>query len=181
MFDLDPGEGVTMTQLCEVAHAVRELMHDVDLTVYPLTSGSRGCTSMCRWPNRRGDGVVVLARRVAQQLEQNMPTLVTATMTKSLRVGKVFLDWSQNNAAKTTIAPIRCAAVILRPSPRRGLGGDRRHRPGSASVRGRAGPLRRHGDLLAGLDGPVVDALKTYRVKGSDEDSRTGSVPGPRL
>ena len=34
-----------------------------------------------------------------------MPKLVTATMTKSLREGKVFLDWSQNNGAKTTIAP----------------------------------------------------------------------------
>ena len=34
-----------------------------------------------------------------------MPKLVTATMTKSLRTGKVFLDWSQNSSAKTTIAP----------------------------------------------------------------------------
>ena len=50
-------------------------------------------------------GASVLAKRVAQQLEKAMPKLVTATMTKSLRTGKVFLDWSQNSAAKTTIAP----------------------------------------------------------------------------
>ena len=50
-------------------------------------------------------GATVLAKRVAQQLEKSMPKLVTATMTKSLRAGKVFLDWSQNNGAKTTIAP----------------------------------------------------------------------------
>ena len=47
----------------------------------------------------------MLAKRIAQQLEQAMPKLVTATMTKSLRTGRVFVDWSQNSAAKTTIAP----------------------------------------------------------------------------
>ena len=46
-----------------------------------------------------------MAKQVAQQLEKAMPDLVTATMTKNVRAGKVFLDWSQNNAAKTTIAP----------------------------------------------------------------------------
>src|SRR4029078_10990835 len=47
----------------------------------------------------------VLARRIAMQLEKTMPKRVTATMTKSLRTGKVFVDWSQNNGSKTTIAP----------------------------------------------------------------------------
>ena len=42
VFDLDPGEGVTMPQLCEVAAAVRDLMEDIGLTTYPLTSGSKG-------------------------------------------------------------------------------------------------------------------------------------------
>ena len=106
VFDLDPGEGVSMATLCEVAHAVRELMDDIGLRVYPLTSGSKGLHLYVPLAEPvRSDGVVVLARRVAQQLEQSMPALVTATMTKSLRAGRVFLDWSQNNAAKTTIAP----------------------------------------------------------------------------
>lgn len=106
VFDLDPGEGVTMTQLCEIAHEVRALMTDLDLETYPLTSGSKGLhlyVPLAEPISSRGASV--LARRVAQQLEQAMPKLVTATMTKSLRAGKVFLDWSQNNAAKTTIAP----------------------------------------------------------------------------
>jgi bifunctional non-homologous end joining protein LigD len=47
----------------------------------------------------------VLARRIAMQLEKTMPKRVTATMTKSVRSGKVFVDWSQNNGNKTTIAP----------------------------------------------------------------------------
>ena len=106
VFDLDPGEGVTMAQLGEVAHAVRELMDDIGLTTYPLTSGSKGLHLYAPLADPvSSSGAAVLARRVAQQLEQSMPKLVTATMTKSLRAGKVFLDWSQNNAAKTTIAP----------------------------------------------------------------------------
>ena len=95
-----------MKQLCEVAQAVRDLMGDIGLTTYPLTSGSKGLHLYAPLEEPVSSrGAVVLAKRVAQQLEQAMPKLVTATMTKSLRTGKVFLDWSQNNGSKTTIAP----------------------------------------------------------------------------
>jgi DNA ligase D-like protein (predicted polymerase)/DNA ligase D-like protein (predicted ligase)/DNA ligase D-like protein (predicted 3'-phosphoesterase) len=106
VFDLDPGEGVKMKQLCQVAHEVRDLISDIGLTTYPLTSGSKGLHLYVPLEEPiSSHGASVLARRVAQQLEKTMPKLVTATMTKSLRTGKVFLDWSQNNGAKTTIAP----------------------------------------------------------------------------
>jgi bifunctional non-homologous end joining protein LigD len=106
VFDLDPGDGVTMAQLAEVARAVRDLIADIGLTTFPLTSGSKGLhlyTPLDEPVSSRG--ATVLAKRVAQQLETTMPKLVTATMTKSLRAGKVFLDWSQNSGSKTTIAP----------------------------------------------------------------------------
>ena len=106
VFDLDPGEGVTMEQLAEVARAVRDLITDIGLTTLPLTSGSKGLhlyTPLDEPVSSRG--ATVLAKRVAQQLEIAMPKLVTSTMTKSLRAGKVFLDWSQNSGSKTTIAP----------------------------------------------------------------------------
>ena len=106
VFDLDPGEGVTFRQLCEVANEVRDLISDIGLTTFPLTSGSKGLHLYVPLEEPISPhGASVLARRVAQQLEQAMPKLVTSTMTKSLRTGKVFLDWSQNSAAKTTIAP----------------------------------------------------------------------------
>jgi DNA ligase D-like protein (predicted ligase)/DNA ligase D-like protein (predicted polymerase)/DNA ligase D-like protein (predicted 3'-phosphoesterase) len=106
VFDLDPGEGVTMKQLCKVAQAVKELMDDIGLTTYPLTSGSKGLHLYAPLEEPVSSrGAVILAKRVAQQLEEAMPKLVTSTMTKSLRSGKVFLDWSQNNGSKTTIAP----------------------------------------------------------------------------
>ena len=85
---------------------MRELMSDIGLTPIPSPAAARACTSTCRWPIRSARGARRCWRkRVAQQLEKSMPKLVTATMTKSLRAGKVFLDWSQNSAAKTTIAP----------------------------------------------------------------------------
>ncbi|WP_280835858.1 ATP-dependent DNA ligase [Mycolicibacterium frederiksbergense] len=167
VFDLDPGEGVTMPQLCEVAVAVRELMGDIGLTTYPLTSGSKGLhlyVPLAEPISSRGASV--LARRVAQQLEQSMSTLVTATMTRSVRAGKVFLDWSQNSGSKTTVAPYslrgreyptvaapRAWAEIAEP--------ELRHLQFDEVLQ----RVSKEGDLLAGLDAdaPVADKLTTYR------------------
>ena len=157
VFDLDPGEGVTMAQLGEVAHAVRELMDDIGLTVYPLTSGSKGLHLYAALSDPLSSpGAVRLANGVAQQLEESMPTLVTATMTKSLRAGKIFLDWSQNNAAKTTIAPYslrgRQAPTVAAPRTWEEIAD-----PGLAQLHFDEVLARvaEHGDLLAGLDGDV--------------------------
>ena len=54
------------------------------------------------------------ARDLAQRLEKSHPELVVSQMRKELRRGKVFVDWSQNNAAKTTVAPY---ALRARPEP----------------------------------------------------------------
>ena len=83
-----------------------------------------------------------------------MPTLVTATMTRSLRAGKIFLDWSQNNAAKTTIAPYslrgRQAPTVAAPRTWDEIGD-----PGLTQLRYDQVLARaaEHGDMLAGLDG----------------------------
>ncbi len=167
VFDLDPGEGATMAQLCEVAHAVRKLVHDIDLPVYPLTSGSKGLHLYVPLAEPiRSDGEVLLARRVAEQLEQSMPTRVTASMTKSLRAGKVFVDWSQNSASKTTIAPysLRGRQTPTVAAPRTW---DELSDPGLGQLTYQQVLVRvaEQGDLLAGLDGPRVDRLTRYRSK----------------
>jgi DNA ligase D-like protein (predicted ligase)/DNA ligase D-like protein (predicted polymerase)/DNA ligase D-like protein (predicted 3'-phosphoesterase) len=181
VFDLDPGEGVTMKQLCEVAQAVKELMGDIGLTTYPLTSGSKGLHLYAPLEHPvSSQGTVVLAKRVAQQLEKAMPKLVTSTMTKSVRAGKVFLDWSQNNASKTTIAPYSLRG---------------REHPTVAAPRTWdeiADPKLRHlrfdevlkrvdkdGDLLAPLDEavPTEDRLTTYR---SMRDASKTPEPVPK-
>lgn len=167
VFDLDPGEGVTMPQLCEVAHAVRELMNDIGLTLFPLTSGSKGLHLYAPLDDPvSSKGATVLAKRVAQQLEQAMPTLVTATMTKSLRAGRVFLDWSQNNGSKTTIAPYslrgREQPTVAAPRTWEEIAdpGLRHLRYDEVLDR-----VSRDGDLLAPLDvgAPVSDRLSKYR------------------
>lgn len=167
VFDLDPGEGVTMKQLCQVATAVRDLMSDIGLTTFPLTSGSKGLHLYAPLEEPvSSQGASVLAKRVAQQLEKAMPKLVTATMTKSQRTGKVFLDWSQNNASKTTIAPYslrgREHPTVAAPRTWEEIEDPELRHLDFGEVLDRVEEM---GDLLAELDEavPVADRLTTYR------------------
>ena len=181
VFDLDPGEGVKMKQLCEVAQAVRDLMGDIGLTTYPLTSGSKGLHLYAPLEEPVSSrGAVVLAKRVAQQLEQAMPKLVTATMTKSLRTGKVFLDWSQNNGSKTTIAPYslrgREHPTVAAPRTWDEIADPKMRHLRFDEVLQR---VEKNGDLLAELDElvPVEDQLTKYR---SMRDASKTPEPVPK-
>jgi bifunctional non-homologous end joining protein LigD len=181
VFDLDPGEGVKMKQLCEVAQAVRQLMGDIGLTTYPLTSGSKGLHLYAPLEEPVSSrGAVVLAKRVAQQLEQAMPKLVTATMTKSLRTGKVFLDWSQNNGSKTTIAPYslrgREHPTVAAPRTWDEIADPKLRHLRFDEVLER---VEENGDLLAELDElvPVADRLTKYR---SMRDASKTPEPVPK-
>jgi bifunctional non-homologous end joining protein LigD len=181
VFDLDPGEGVTMPQLCEVASAVRELMSDIGLTTYPLTSGSKGLHLYAPLEDPVSSrGAVVLAKRVAQQLEKAMPKLVTSTMTRSLRAGKVFLDWSQNNGSKTTIAPYslrgREQPTVAAPRTWDEIEDPELRHLLFEEVLER---VAEHGDLLAPLDEPMpeADRLSTYR---SMRDAAKTPEPVPK-
>ena len=167
VFDLDPGEGVSMHQLCRVAREVSDLITDIGLTTFPLTSGSKGLHLYVPLQDPiSSQGASVLAKRVAQQLEQAMPKLVTATMTRSLRVGKVFLDWSQNNANKTTIAPYslrgREHPTVAAPRTWEEIDDPGLRHLTFDEVLDR---LQSDGDLLAGLDPalPIADRLTAYR------------------
>jgi bifunctional non-homologous end joining protein LigD len=181
VFDLDPGEGVTMAQLARVARAVRDMIADIGLTTFPLTSGSKGLhlyTPLEEPVSSRG--ATVLAKRVAQQLEKTMPKLVTSTMTKSLRAGKVFLDWSQNNGSKTTIAPYslrgREHPTVAAPRSWEELDDTKLHHLRYDEVLER---VSRDGDLLAPLDADsrAPDRLSKYR---SMRDSSKTPEPVPR-
>ena len=104
--DLDPGPGAGLAECAEVALLVRERLEAVGLGARAVTSGSKGMQLYADLEGTRSaDEVNAVARSLAEHLAQEWPELVTAKMTKALRPGKVFLDWSQNNAAKTTICP----------------------------------------------------------------------------
>ena len=175
VFDLDPGEGVTMAQLAEVACAVRDLITGIGLTTFPLTSGSKGLHLYTPLDEPvSSKGATTLAKRVAQQLEKTMPTLVTSTMTKSLRAGKVFLDWSQNSGSKTTIAP-----YSLRGRENPTVAAPRRWEELDDSALGQLrydevlARVARDGDLLAALDEDIRNPDRLTKYRGMRDGSKT--------
>ena len=105
VFDLDPGEGTSIVECCHVAKVVAEILDEGRSGCWPKTSGSKGLqlyvplTGRPTWEKVRDR-----AHGIAVQLEQDHPDLVVSNMRKSLRAGKVLIDWSQNHPAKTTVA-----------------------------------------------------------------------------
>jgi bifunctional non-homologous end joining protein LigD len=104
--DLDPGPPAGLPECVEVALLVRDRMAADDLECYPVTSGGKGLQLYAPVAGTQDvETIHGYARRLAEELEKERPKLVVSRMTKVLRKGKVLLDWSQNNAAKTTICP----------------------------------------------------------------------------
>ncbi|GDY28550.1 non-homologous end-joining DNA ligase [Gandjariella thermophila] len=114
VFDLDPGEPATVVDCCRVAERIREVLAEDGLPAWVKTSGSKGLQVYVpvrvSAPGRTSE----YARAVAERLAGETPERVVATMTKARRTGKVLIDWSQNNPAKTTVAPYSLRA---RPRP----------------------------------------------------------------
>ena len=106
VIDLDPGEPAGLGECCSVALDVRAALDERGLATRPVLSGSKGLHLYADLPAPVSpDQTSALAKEVAEELARATPDLVTATMTKSRRRGRVFLDWSQNAGSKTTVAP----------------------------------------------------------------------------
>jgi len=121
VIDLDPGAPAGLQECAQLALLVRDRLERVGLTTAPVTSGSKGIQLYAALPGEQdSDTIRDVAREIAQDLTRVRPELVLWKMTKSLRPGKVLLDWSQNAAAKTTITPysLRGKDVPLVAAPR---------------------------------------------------------------
>lgn len=106
ILDLDPGEGAGMEACVELAHLIREVLAGAGFASFPVTSGSKGIHLYTHLDgSMTSDEASAWARELAGSLEQQRPDLVVSDMKKAVRQGKVLLDWSQNNAGKTTVAP----------------------------------------------------------------------------
>lgn len=104
--DLDPGPSAGLAECAEVALMLRERLAADDLDAYPKTSGKKGMQLLAAVAGTQtSETVSAYVKSVAMELEKAHPKLITAQMAKNLRPGKVFIDWSQNAAAKTTVAP----------------------------------------------------------------------------
>jgi len=114
VFDLDPGPPATVVECCEVALILRPLLLDLGLKPAAKTSGGKGLQLYAAVSGMTSQQASDLAKDLAERLEREQPALVVSRMTKAARPGKVLIDWSQNNAAKTTVAPYSLRA---RPEP----------------------------------------------------------------
>lgn len=103
VFDLDPGPPADIRTCCEVACRIKSMFDALGLESFPKTSGSKGMQLLVPLNTAvTYDRTKAFARAVADALAGQFPDLVVADMKRSLRPGKVFIDWSQNDDKKTT-------------------------------------------------------------------------------
>jgi len=106
VLDLDPGPGVGLAQCAEVARVARGILTGMGLDPLPVTSGSKGIHLYAALPGEQtSDEISAVVKELARLIENDHPELATSVMSKAVRGGRVFLDWSQNNGKKTTISP----------------------------------------------------------------------------
>ncbi|WP_214468252.1 ATP-dependent DNA ligase [Microbacterium flavescens] len=106
VLDLDPGPGAGLPECAIVAGWARGILSGMGLEPYPVTSGSKGIHLYTALPEgQTTEQASIIAKELARAIEADHPDLVVSSMKKTERPGKVLIDWSQNNGAKTTIAP----------------------------------------------------------------------------
>jgi len=155
VFDLDPGEGATVVDCARVALRVRDVLAEDGLTGYPRTSGGKGMQLYAAVNVTDAEQTSTYAKLLAEQLTAEDPARVTAVMARQRRKGKVFIDWSQNNTAKTTVASYslrgRELPTVATPVTWDEVENCRRPEDLLFTARDLPGRLDEHGDLMASL------------------------------
>ncbi len=115
VFDLDPGPPATIIECCRVALTLQGMFENLGLQSFAKTSGKKGLQLYVPLNSHAVsyEQTKPFAKAVAELLENADPELVVSRMTKTLRKGKVLVDWSQNDHRKTTIC-----VYSLRAQPR---------------------------------------------------------------
>ncbi|MFF2277562.1 ATP-dependent DNA ligase [Agromyces sp. NPDC058126] len=188
VFDLDPGPGMGLAECAEVARLVRDLIAGMGLEAMPVTSGSKGLHLYAELDGAQtSQQVSEVAHELARALEADHPELVVSSMRKSLRGGRVLIDWSQNNGKKTTIAPYSLRGR-LRPTVAAPRTWDELEDPGLRHLEAHEvlAQVAERGDPMAGLadasgPGPLATYLSMRRegrtpepMPGGPGDGRVG-------
>lgn len=168
VLDLDPGEGVSLSDCAEIALLARDILRDIGHDPVPVTSGSKGIHLYAPLDGgQSAEQAMAVARELALALEADQPDRVISNMRRSDRGGKVFIDWSQNNGAKTTVSPYslrgRSHPMVAAPRTWAELESGELAQLDYEQVLERITEL---GDPLAGMAGPgsgPADRLATYR------------------
>jgi bifunctional non-homologous end joining protein LigD len=114
VFDLDPGAPATIVECCRVAVWLRDRLAADGLEAHAKTSGSKGLHLLAPLEPTPSNEVTSYAKALAVEAETEFPSLVTHRMARRLRPAKVFVDFSQNAARKTTATPYTLRAA---PAP----------------------------------------------------------------
>lgn len=177
VLDLDPGEGIDLDGCGAVALLVREALSERGLDPLPVTSGSKGIHLYAPLDGTRTSAEASqLAHDVARALAARYPDRVVSEMSRAKRPGKVFLDWSQNAAAKTTVAPYslrgRSRPTVAAPRTWEEIeaGGLTHLEPAQVLDR-----LERDGDLLAALADGVESARSRRRASAGPKPAAARS------
>ncbi|MFE9012573.1 non-homologous end-joining DNA ligase [Streptomyces cyaneofuscatus] len=157
VFDLDPGSPATVVECCAVALWLRERLAADGLFAYGKTSGSKGLHLLVPLEPAPSAEVSAYAKRLAVEAESALPGLALHRMKRALRSGKVFVDFSQNSASKTTATPYTLRArpepTVSAPVTWDEIEGCREPEALVFRAQDMAGRLERYGDLL----GPLLD------------------------
>jgi len=116
VFDFDPGQGADVLTCARVAMLVRDVLAELKLQCFAKVSGSKGLQMYV--PLNTGfsyDIVKPFAKTLAELMQERHPDLILSKMSKDLRKGKVFIDWSQNSESKTTVSVYSLRAKSDRP------------------------------------------------------------------
>jgi bifunctional non-homologous end joining protein LigD len=155
VFDLDPGEGATVVDCARVAELLAGLLAEDGLTTHPRTSGGKGMQLYLPVTVSRAERTAQFARDVAERLAREHPRRVTASMARARRRGRVFIDWSQNNPAKTTIASYslrgRARPTVATPVTWDEVAAARRPEDLVFVAGDLPARIDAHGDLMAGV------------------------------
>lgn len=158
VLDLDPGSPATVVECCEVALWLRRRLAADGIEAYPKTAGSKGLHLLAAVRGASPRQVSDYAGELAVEAQRALPRLVVHRMTRNLRPGKVFVDWSQNAARKTTATPytLRARTEPLVSAPVTWTEVEECGAPAQLAFRaGDIAPrLQDHGDLLAPLLDP---------------------------
>jgi bifunctional non-homologous end joining protein LigD len=176
VLDLDPGPGSGLREAAEVARLARAILRDMGLDPMPVTSGSKGIHLYAALDGlQTSNQVASVAHELARALEADHPDLIVSDMRKSLRGGKVLVDWSQNSANKTTVAPYslrgRPHPTVAAPRTWRELASADLAQLDFETVMTR---VKRRGDLLQ-----LGDPLESYRQRRDPERTPEPVPRGP--
>jgi bifunctional non-homologous end joining protein LigD len=116
VFDLDPGDGVTWAQLVAAARDVRRRLEDLKLESFVKLSGGKGLHVVLPIDGADWDTTKSFTQKIAMAMASDSPKLYVAKMTKSLRGGRIFIDYLRNSREATSVAPYSSRARAGAPA-----------------------------------------------------------------